>query len=181
MPLSTKKCGYGETWHEVHIQERVSENQRKPDYHFHDYYEITVILSGDVSVLVSDKLSSGTFPRAVLTPPNTPHYLNQNTVAPYRRINVGFSREFIAPKNETEETVLSIFGNKGAEIRISNARAEELAEILHRADNEQNLFRKRLLIYYLISLISDLRESPERVVLPQFVSGAVDYINAHYS
>ena len=109
MPLSTRSCGYGKTWQDVHIEERVSEIQNKPDYHFHDYYEITIILSGDIAVLVSDRLSSGVFARAVLTPPNTPHYLNQNTPYPYRRINVGFSREFIAPKNENEENVLSIF------------------------------------------------------------------------
>ncbi len=182
MPLSTRSCGYGTTWQDVHIEERISEEQNKTDYHFHNYYEITVILSGDVSVLVSDKLSSGTFLRAVLTPPNAPHYLKQNTATPYRRINVGFSREFIAPKNESEENVLSLFGKKGAEIRISNARAEELAEILQKANNESNPFRKRLLIFYLISLLSDLEKSHDgRTSLPQFISRAVDYINAHYA
>ena len=182
MPLSTKKCGYGETWCDVHIEERVSERQNKTDYHFHDYYEITVILSGDVAVLVSDRLSSGVFARAVLCPPNTPHYLNQNTEAPYRRINLGFSREFIEPRNEDEKTALSIFGEKGAEILLSPARAEDLVEILHKADNEDNLFRKRLLIFYFISLLSDFKEAPEgSVKLPQFVSKAVDYINTHYA
>ena len=181
MPLSTKKCGYRETWHDVHIEENVSEKQREPDYHFHDYYEITVVLSGDVAVLVSDRLSSGVFARAVLTPPNAPHYLNQNTTAPYRRINLGFSREFIEPKSEEEEKAITIFGNKGAEIRLSPTRAEELAELLHKIDNEQNLFRKRLLFYYLFSLLSELKESPNGTLkLPQYVSKAVEYINTHY-
>ncbi len=182
MPLSTKKCGYGETWYDVHIEENVTGKQREPDYHFHDYYEITVILCGDVSVLVSDRLSSGAFARAVLTPPSTPHYLNQNTSTPYRRINLGFSSEFIAPKSEEEEKLLSIFGNKGAEIRLSTTRAEELAEILRKADNEASIFRKRLLIFYLISTLFDFKESPsETVRLPRFISEAVDYINTHYA
>ena len=182
MPLSTKKCGYGENWYDVHIEENVSEKQREPDYHFHDYYEITVILCGDVSVLVSDALSSGAFARVVLTPPSTPHYLNQNTSAPYRRINLGFSSEFIAPKSEEEEKLLSIFGNKGAEIKLSPSRAEELAEILRKAYNETNRFRKRLLIFYLISMLFDFKKSPdESVKLPDFVSRAVDYINVHYA
>ena len=182
MPSSTRSCGYGKTWQDIHIEERGSEEQKKTDYHFHDYYEITVILSGDVSVLVSDRLSSGVFARAVLTPPNTTHYLNQNTTAPFRRINVGFSREFIAPNGEAEKNVLSIFGEKGAEIRISNARAEELAEILQKTNNESSPFRKRLLLFYLISLLSDLEKScDERIPIPQFVSRAVDYINSHYA
>ena len=182
MDLSTKKCGYGNTWCDVHIEERVTESQSKLDYHFHDYYEITLILSGDVTVLVSDKLSDGTFARAVLTPPNTPHYLNPNTLAPYRRINVAISRQFIEPKTEDETEALAFFGEKGAEIRISAARAEELAEILRKANNESSPFRKRLLIFYLISMLSDFKEAPEgSVKLPQFVSKAVDYINTHYA
>ena len=182
MPLSTRSCGYGQTWRDIHIEERVSERQGKTDCHFHDYYEITVILSGDVSVLVSDRLSSGEFTRAVLTPPNAPHYLNPNTALPYRRINVGFSEEFIAPKTKEEENALSVFGEKGAEIRISNARAEELLEILQKVNNEANHFRKRLLLLYMISLLSDLEKShDERTSIPQFISKAVDYINLHYA
>jgi len=182
MSLSTKRCGFGETWHDVNINERVTENHHKPDYHFHDYYEITVILSGDVTVLVSDRLSDGTFARAVLTPPNAPHYLNPNTDAPYRRINAAFSREFIAPKNVDEENALSVFKERGAEIRLSAARAEELAEILHKVKREQSLYRKRLLFFYLISLLSDFKNSPDgSIKLPAFVSSAVDYINTHYA
>lgn len=182
MSLSTKACGYGKTWQDVHIEERVSERQNKPDYHLHDYYEITLILSGDITVLVSDRLSSGVFARAVLTPPNTLHYVNQNTVAPFRRFNAAFSPEFIVPRNEDEEKTLSIFEKKGAEIRISTARAEELAEILRKANKETNLFRKRILIFYLLSLLSDLEKSPDgRVELPKFISEAIDYINIHYA
>jgi AraC-like DNA-binding protein/quercetin dioxygenase-like cupin family protein len=182
MALSTKTCGYKKTWHNVHIEERITESQNKSDYHFHDYYEITVILSGNVTVLVSDRLSDGVFARAVLTPPNAPHHLNPNSDAPYRRINVGFSEEFIAPQNEKEEEILSVFGKSGTEIYLSTTRAEELAEILHKAEKEQNLFRKRLLIFYLISLLSDLKKSPnDTIKLPQFISGAIDYINIHYA
>ena len=182
MSISTRSCGYGQTWQDVHIEERVTENQTKLDYHFHDYYEITLILSGDVSVLVSDRLSSGVFPRVVLSPPNAPHYVSRNSVIPFRRFNVAFSEEFIAPKNEAEKSALSIFGERGTVIRISNARAEELCEILKKANTESNLFRKRLLIYYLISMLSDFEKSPDGAPsLPKFVSAAVDYINIHYA
>lgn len=182
MSLSTKSCGYGKNWYDIHIEERVSDSHNKPDYHFHSYYEITVILSGDVTVLVSDRLSDGVFARAVLTPPNAPHYLNPNTNAPYRRINVAFSQEFIAPKNDAEEKMLSVFGERGAEIHLSATRAEEVAEILNKANNDQSLFRKRLLIFYLISLLSDFKKSPDETIkLPQFISGAINYINTHYA
>ena len=77
---------------------------------------------------------------------------------------------------------MSVFGERGAEIHLSASRAEEIAELLHKVNNEQSLFRKRLLIFYIISLFSDFKKLPDEAIkLPQFISEAIDYINAHYT
>lgn len=65
------------------------------DYHTHQYYEISLIISGNVKVLLQDATLDSTDCKLVLLRPKTPHLI---AVAPdlyYRRVNVLFYHDFI--------------------------------------------------------------------------------------
>lgn len=46
-----------------------------PDFHSHPFYEITLVLAGNVSSLLADRALSGNALRLVLTPPGAPHFM----------------------------------------------------------------------------------------------------------
>lgn len=45
------------------------------DYHMHEYYEISLILSGNVNILLNDKVESCATAKLVLLAPLTSHYI----------------------------------------------------------------------------------------------------------
>ena len=68
--------GFGETWNDVFVHLREGYYTSVTDYHEHDFYEINLILSGNVRILLGDRSEQGAGKCMVLTRPNTPHYIS---------------------------------------------------------------------------------------------------------
>ena len=93
--VKTENYGYGKSWTDLYIDEYEGRVPLMNDYHKHDYYELSLILSGEVRVLMPEVSSVGDSARVVISPPNTPHYVTCSASTLYKRINIVFSKNLI--------------------------------------------------------------------------------------
>ena len=97
--MDTKRLydyGFGTAWKTVHVEKREGYYTSVTDFHEHDFYEINLILSGNVKILLKDSFEMGGENKVVLTGPNTPHYILCQSDTLYSRLYVLFTEEFIA-------------------------------------------------------------------------------------
>jgi AraC-like DNA-binding protein len=150
------------------------------NFHMHDYYEISLILSGKVKVLLSNSASEGDGPRLVLTSPNTPHFVACDEKVLYRRLNFLFAPRFIETYGAEFATLLSVFGKEGRIITVNEEQCERYKEIAERIKSETDKTRKKLISLYLLSLISETQKDELPIEAPSYVTEALRYINEHY-
>ena len=155
---------------------------RMTDYHMHDYYEISLILSGKVNVLLSDMVDGGTHARLVLLRPHTPHYIYCEPELLYRRKNLLFSSQFLADFLPEMQKMMGIFGKNGMILRLNEAKSERFLAIFEQIRQEKSTFRQKMLLLYFLSLVQDsLPEAGSESSIPDYVTGALTYISAHCS
>ena len=180
MPTRKENYEFRTTWHEVFVDEYVMTSSPMTDFHAHDYYELSIILSGDVSVITGTVSSVGTQARAVLTRPRIPHFVSSASGVEYRRINVVFSEEFANALPE-RDTLLSVFPVSGGIMEFESASLEKIAEAARRIFDEKDSFRRLLLLAYLLSLLVSERAVSIGDRIPHHVTAALDFVNHHYS
>ena len=52
--------GYGKLWNDVHVERRSGYSTSVTDFHKHSFYEINLILSGNIKILLQDRFEEGT-------------------------------------------------------------------------------------------------------------------------
>ena len=183
MSANLDNLDYRKTWNDLNIDYYEGYRSKMNDFHMHDYYEISFIISGDVKVLLSDSVQEGSESKIVLTKPSTPHFIISKGNTVYRRLNVLFSEDFTDITLPENKKLFSVFGKNGKIIIISEKEQQTFVEIVDKIKNEANLFRRKLLLLYLISLISDICENEENdeVSVPSYIIGAITYISTHYN
>ena len=127
MAVKNENYSFLKSWSDIYVDEYMRTSSAMSDYHAHDYYEISLILSGEVKVLTPGVSSESDAPRAVLSAPGVPHYITCTEGTAYRRINVIFSEEFISASDDSSE-VMGIFNREGCVISLDSESAELLAE-----------------------------------------------------
>lgn len=172
--------GYREAWRDVLVDEYEGYHPIMTDFHFHDFYEISLIFSGDMGIYLPSVERVGIFTGLVLSPRGTPHYITCTEKALYKRTNVVFSEEFIAEGIKGYEEILKIFSKSGNIIETDTETAERLLITIKKTEREENRFRKRLLLLYLLSEISELSKMDKETDVPDFLSRALSYINENY-
>jgi AraC-like DNA-binding protein len=172
---------YKKRWHDFYIDYRESYSTNMGNFHMHDYYEISVILSGKVKVLLSESASEGENCRLVLTSPNTPHFVACDESVLYRRLNILFAPQFIENYSAEFSSLLSVFGKNGRVISVATEQCEKYVEIAEKIKNETNSTRQKLISLYLLSLISETIKDEPPSEAPPYVTAALRYINEHYS
>lgn len=180
MPIKKENYEFRTTWRDVFVDEYVSTTSPMTDFHAHDYYELSIILSGDVSVITGTASSVGTKARAVLTRPHIPHFVKSTPGIEYRRVNVVFSEEFANALPESD-TLLSIFPVGGGIMELEGASAERIADTARRMYDEKDYFRRSLLLAYLLSLLVSERAVSVGDRMPHHVTAALDFVNHNYS
>lgn len=181
MSVILENYGFGKRWHTLHTDSYEGYTPLMSAYHMHSYYEISLILSGDVHVLLSDTANHSSQPRLVLMRPNTPHYIYCEPNLLYSRCNICFSQTMIADLAGEQQKLLSVFGKSGTVLTLSPERSQEYLQLYNGISREQDAFRQKLLLHYFLSLGSDdLRKQPSVELIPGFVSEAMTYIGAHY-
>jgi hypothetical protein len=171
---------YKKRWDDFFLDYKEGYSTNMGNFHMHDYYEISLILSGKVKVLLSNSASEGDGPRLVLTSPNTPHFVACDEKVLYRRLNFLFAPRFIETYGAEFATLLSVFGKEGRIITVNEEQCERYKEIAERIKSETDKTRKKLISLYLLSLISETQKDELPIEAPSYVTEALRYINEHY-
>ena len=179
MPIKNENYSFLKSWSDVFVDEYERTSSVMSDYHAHGYYEVSLILSGEVRVMIPGASSESDKPRAVLCAPGVPHYITCTEGTRYKRINVVFSEEFISSSRDCDE-VMEVFKKEGNVIFFDEKNAEELASIARLISNEGNRFRQRLLLLYYLSKLSDSDSKIVKEGMPRYVSDALSYIKNNY-
>lgn len=159
-----------------------SESGIMSDYHCHDYYEISIILSGNLRVLTERDKIEGTGCKLTLLRPYSAHFVSViGNDEPYERVNVNFTAEAVsefAPRDAN--SLLFAFREGGYAGSISSQTAHRLFDTARKIGEESNEFRRRLLLLYLLSQISDLPENKKSALVPDFIGNAMSFVSKHY-
>lgn len=150
-------------------------------YHTHQYYEISLIVSGNVKVLLQDATLDGTECKLVLLRPNTPHLIAVSPDICYRRVNLLFYHDFINDNIPEWKALMNLFGESGRIIPISPEQCAEYQELIEQIERDTSPFRRQLLLLCFLSKVADrLEKDASPQVVPSYVIEAMTYINANY-
>lgn len=181
MSVYLDEHGFGKTWHRFITDSYCGHHPRMTDYHMHDYYEISLIIKGNVKVLLPGLAESSTESMLVLMRPRTPHFIVNDPQTLYSRRNVLFAGEFIANYVPEWQRLASVFEKNGALCKLTDGECREYCELIDRMEAEKDPFRIRLYLLMFLSLIADRRaESGKSHEPPTCVTGALTYISEHY-
>ena len=153
-----------------------------PDFHSHPYYEITLVLSGDVASDLADRSVEGRESRLVLTPPRAPHFMRLTSPSLYARINFYFFPEFVEETIPEWQSLVRIFGENGSILPLDEAACARFRRDLEEILAEHSVLRARLLLLVLLSRIAECEGAipSECSAAPRPVVEALAYIAAHY-
>lgn len=175
--------GYGTEWQDFRLKHRESYSTSVTDFHEHEFFEVNLILSGNVNILMKDKVEEGNGSYVVLTSPGTPHYIRCAPDTLYKRFYLMVSRQFIVNYVPEWEELASLFGKRGRVIKITRQEAEKYEKMVKQIDAEKDRFRQRLLILYFFSYLSEKVEDRDldSQKIPKYVMNALTYVNEHLS
>ncbi|MBQ8850178.1 MAG: helix-turn-helix transcriptional regulator [Clostridia bacterium] len=170
-------------WHDVTVERKEGYGTSVTGYHKHSYYEINLILSGEVSILLRDRSEEGYGGRIVLTRPETPHYVSCDDSMLYRRVYLLFTDEFIADRIYEWNRLSTVFGASGNVLSLSAEEADRCLAVINEIDRESEPTSKRILIYYLLSRLLPIseRESANQKRLPPYIIEALAYVERSYA
>lgn len=176
--------GFGHKWNDIHIHENKGYYTSVADFHEHDFYEINIIISGNVKILLSDRSEECEGSCIVLTAPETPHFVSMKNETLYNRLYLLFSREFVEHSVSEWGTLSQIFGKNGNIIKTTPDKIDMCKMIINRINIENNTFRKRLLILYLLSCLSEFSKEKASndpyTETPPYIIDALEYINKNF-
>ena len=183
MPANIENLGFGTQWKDICVDTYEGYLPNMSDYHMHEYYEISLILSGDVKVILPKTVQHSTQSRLVLTRPMTSHLMVCQPHLLYRRVNVLFSPEYPADSVPEWKQLLHVFGKYGSILPLSDSETAVFLKLTNAIQAEENAFRKRLLLFMLLSKIADLTEDADLPdeELPSYVADALSYLQEHYA
>lgn len=182
MKVATEKYGFGDTWNDIWIDTYEGFYPNMSNYHMHEYFEISFILSGKVNVLLTDRMESSTDSKIVLLRPFTPHYIYCEPDILYSRTNLCFSKEIIDFFLPELPRIMSLFSENGRVVTVDTEKIKLYIKITNQIKDEENLLRKKLLIMYIISLITDnINTDGEITKIPYYVTEALSYIGTHFT
>lgn len=183
MPANLDNLGYGSQWTDFCIDHYEGYQPNMSDYHMHGYYEVSLILSGEVKVLLPNSVVSGTESRLVLTRPMTSHLIVCEPSMLYKRINLLFSKEFVTDCVPEWKQLLNVFGKNGRVIPLSVEQQKELLSLVEAMKSEKSSFRQRLwLMLFLSKVLDQLPDGTEDTEeLPPYVAKALTYLQENYA
>ena len=179
MSIKNENYSFLKSWSDMFIDEYERTSSVMSDYHSHDYYEVSLILEGEVRAFTPG-VTSDSVPCAVICAPGVPHYITCTEGVLYRRINVVFSEEFISA-SEDFDRVKGMFKKDGNIIPIDEAALPRLVDVLDRIKGESDRFRCRLLLLYYLSCLSDMDGDVTHGDVPEYVAEALSIIKERFA
>lgn len=183
--MSTKleNFSYGTKWTDFKIDYFEGYYSHMSHFHMHDYYEISLILSGNIKVLLSDKTQSGSQSRLVLNKPLSPHLMMYEPGQLYKRFNLLFSKEFLVGYVPEWKELLSIFGNSGTILVLEDTQVSDFLRLIDDIEQDENLFHRKLYLMLFLSKTSQLLDSAKSTTdsLPSHIMGAISFLQTNYA
>lgn len=182
METLAENYGYGKEWRLFHTDVYEGYRPNMAHFHWHDYYEISLILSGDVRILLPGETHEGKEARLLLSAPGTPHFVSCSGGVLYRRINLLFSPELTDGAAKEERELLSLFGRAGKVLTLPEEKVPEFLALAKKMETETVPLRWRLLLFYFLSLAGGLcspAETAERP--PAYISDALAFCEERYA
>lgn len=175
--------GYGAKWTDVYVEKRERYKTSVTDFHEHDFYEINLILSGNVKALVANETVDGAGNTLVLAKPNTSHFVSCKPEVLYSSLYLVFTEDFIKSYDIQSTNLLSVFGERGAIFTTTPEQTEVCESIIGHINDEKNVLRKRFLVFYLLSYIEEISKSHQMYtkIIPEHIYEALNYIDTYYS
>lgn len=175
--------GYGSAWQDLLVYRREGYTTSVADYHKHEYYELNLILSGNVRILLPDHSVETDRSHIILTAPGTPHYISCEPDRLYSRLYLCFSEAFVEGFLPQWQQLRQLFGENGAVVAVDPAGRELCRQIMEQLDGEGDSLRQKLLIYYLLSHVAELaRENAVATEpTPHYIIEALSHIKEHYA
>ena len=173
--------GYGTVWRDAHVQLREGYTTTVTGYHAHEFYELNLILSGNVRILIGDRAEDSRGCRLVLCTPGTPHYIACRPDTLYSRLYLVFTPEYVADYLPEWTHLAAAFGS-GRIFTLTAEAAGAYRRAMEEIDRETSPFRRRLMIYCLLSRLSESAGEPapdHRV--PAWIPEALHYMEANYA
>ncbi len=176
--------GFGNVWNDLHIHENQGYYSSVADFHEHDFYEINIILSGDVKILLSDRSEECSGSCIVLTAPETPHFVAIRKPTLYSRLYLLFSKEFVENYIPEWDSLAAVFGKNGNIIKTSPGKTDICKMIINRIKAENDILRKRFLVLYLLSYLlefsKDIGTNTSFTSVPPYIIDALEYIDKNF-
>lgn len=153
------------------------------DFHTHEYYEISLILTGDVKSLLRDRSEEGTGSRLVLAAPGTPHWMYLASPSFYSRINLCFRGDGIEDYVPEWQSLVGVFGKNGNIVSLTEEQRDFFRGKLLALGEEREPFRQRLGLLSFLSHVSEVSPMYSQSVgeqPPSYILEALTYIEEHY-
>ncbi|MBR2354223.1 MAG: helix-turn-helix transcriptional regulator, partial [Clostridia bacterium] len=182
--MISEQDGYTYQWHNCRVIVTEGYQSTMADFHTHNFYEISLILTGNVKSLLADRSVDGAQSRLVLTAPHMPHWMYLTAPGLYSRVNLSFSHEFVADYVPEWRSLLKVFGTSGNILMLTDEQKELCRARLLALREETDPFRQRLCILWLLSYIAEIDRQEEDISLespPPYIVEALRYIDTHYS
>ena len=181
MALPTKSLSAIMSRHDLMVDHFEGYRNDLTSYHTHQYYEISLIISGNVKVLLQDTTLDNTESKLVLLRPKTPHMI---AVAPdlfYRRVNVLFFHDFINDKIDEWKRFMNLFGENGRILQLTPEQSSRYQELVARIEADKSPFRRQMMLLCFLSEVEESLDSKApKTIVPSYVIEAMTYINANY-
>ena len=173
--------GFGTVWHDVFVDHRAGYTTSVTDHHVHQFYEINLILSGNIRILTADRAEEHRGNCMVLTHPGTPHYISCRPDTLYSRLYLVFTADFVENRLPEWHSLATMFGQRGTVLTLTPQQTEFFRQLIEQIEEESNSFRKLLLIYYLLSHLREQEgvQQAEADHVPSYVLETIAYLENH--
>ena len=181
MAKSNYDRGYGEQWQDLLVFHREGYTTSVADYHSHPFYEINLIFSGNIRILLADRSIETDRCHLVLTGPGVPHFISCHPDTLYKRLYLCFSPELMADE-PAWSGLRRLFSGTGTVIGLSDSQLALCQEVMERAGEDRDPLRRRLLVSYLLSSIAEFGAGADMAAspVPACVIGALSHIHKNY-
>ena len=173
--------GHGTVWQDVFVHRREGYYTSVVNYHKHGFYELNLILSGNVRILLREGVTQSTGNTVVMTRPGTPHYITCRPDALYQRLYLVFTADFVERCAEWSE-LSDLFGAEGTVLSLTAEQTKRFADLIGQIDGESSRLRQRLLTFYLLSCLLELtnRDLHRTGRTPPYILEALSFLEEHY-
>ena len=174
--------GFGEIWDSVHVERHSGYSTSVTGFHKHNFYEVNLILSGNIKILLQDRFEEGNENRIVLTRPGTAHFISCKPDTLYNRIYLVFTEAFMTGWLPGWDILSGMFEKNGTILTLSPKETEALCTLIEQIEREKTDLAKRLLVGYFLCKLSELYpKEPIKKDIQPYVFDALTHIEKHYT